>query len=79
MIDLLEQETTHHEIPLDKFQLVREPFLSRICSRTLNLVVVIVEAGNMSASKLCNLARRAANTAANIKHAHAILDADVVG
>ena len=46
---------------------------------TLNLVVVVVEAGNVGASELGNLTGRAADTAADVENLHALLDADAVG
>ncbi len=45
----------------------------------LNLVVVVVQAGDVSASELGNLAGRAADSAANIENLHALGDVDAVG
>lgn len=46
---------------------------------TLDLVVVVVQAGDVSAGELGDLTSGAANTTADIKDLHTFLDADVVG
>lgn len=45
---------------------------------SVNLVVVVVEAGNVGAGELGDLAGRAANATANIEDFHALLDANAV-
>lgn len=44
-------------------------------SGTINLIIVVVEAGNVGSSELGDLARGATDTAADIKNLHAFLDA----
>lgn len=46
--------------------------------RTVDLVVVVVQAGDMTSGKLGNFARRATNTAPNVEHLHALFDSDRV-
>ncbi len=46
---------------------------------TVNLVVVVVETGDVRIGELGNLARRSADTTANVQHLHALLDADLRG
>ena len=46
---------------------------------TLDLVVVVVQAGDVGTSKLGNLTSRATDTAADIEDTHVLLDADLVG
>lgn len=69
---------TYHEVTLDKLELVREALLLSIVGRAVNLVVVVVQAGDMTSSELGNLAGRTADTAANVKDPHALLDSDAV-
>lgn len=45
----------------------------------LDLVVVVVEAGDVGAGELGDLAGRAANAAADVEDLHALLDAHAVG
>ena len=65
----------YHEVTLDKVQLLGEAFLHSIVSSTINLVVVVVEAGDVSAGKFGNLTSRTTDTAANIEDLHALLNA----
>lgn len=46
---------------------------------TLNLVVVVVQAGDMGTCELGDLASRTTNTATDIENLHALLDANLVG
>ena len=69
---------TYHEVTLDEVELVRETLLGGVVCRTINLVVVVVQASDVAAGKLGNLASRAANTTADIEDFHALFDADRV-
>jgi 4-hydroxy-3-methylbut-2-enyl diphosphate reductase IspH len=57
---------------------VRQAFLLCIPRSTLNLVIVIVQANNIDARKLDNLASRAAHTASHIENTHVIAQAHLV-
>lgn len=46
---------------------------------TLDLVVIVVQAGDVSAGELGNLTSGTANTAADIKNLHILSDANAVG
>lgn len=70
---------TYHEVALDEVELGRKTLLVRVVGSALNLVVVVVEAGNVATGELCDFASRAADTAANIEDLHAGLDIDAVG
>lgn len=70
---------THHEVALDKGQLLGEALLGSVVGSTLDLVVVVVQAGDVGTSELGNLTSRATDTAADIENAHVLLDADLVG
>lgn len=52
--------------------------MSVVCG-TLDLVIVVVQAGDVSTGELGNLASRSAHTTTDIQHFHALLDADLVG
>lgn len=79
-LDLFEiwRATTYHKVALDKGQLLGETLLLGIVSGSVDLVVVVVQAGDVASGELCNLTGRAANTAANVEHLHALLDANAV-
>lgn len=70
---------TYHEVALDKLELVRETLLGGVPRGAVDLVVVVVEAGDMRVGELGNLPGGAANTAADVKNLHALLDADLHG
>lgn len=67
-----------HEVALDVVELVGQALLGGVGGGALNLVVVVVEAGNVAAGELGNLAGRAADAAADVENLHALLDADAV-
>ena len=69
----------YHEITLDKLELVGETLLDSIPCGALNLVVVVVETGDVGIGELGNLPGRATDTAANIENLHASLDANLHG
>lgn len=71
--------TSYHKVTLDKGQLLGETLLLGIVRCSVDLVVVVVETGDVASGELCNLTGWAANTAANIEHLHALLDANAVG
>lgn len=71
-------ESHLHEITLDEGQLVGEVLLLCVAGCTLNLVIVVVQAGNVSTGELGDLSSWSTNTAANIQNLHALLDTDVV-
>lgn len=68
----------YHEVTLDVCQLVRKLLLLRVVDRTVDLVVVVVQTGDVCASELGDLSCGSTDTAANIKDLHALLDADLV-
>lgn len=69
----------YHEIALHELELVRETLLFRIARGTLDLVVVVVETGDVGVGELGNLPCGAANAAADVEDLHAGLDADLHG
>lgn len=68
----------YHEVSLDVGQLVRKLLLLCVVDRTVNLVVVVVQTGDVCAGELGDLSCGSADTAANIKDLHALLDANLV-
>lgn len=76
---MMEAGTTHHKVSFDKVHLFRQTLLGGIVSGTVNLVVVIVEARNLSTGELCDFSSRAADATANIENLHAFLDVHAVG
>jgi hypothetical protein len=69
---------TNHKVALYEFQLFRESFFRRVASRTLDLIVIVVQPCNMGSCKLGNLSSRSTNTTADIKNSHAFLDVDTM-
>lgn len=49
-----------------------------ICNRTVDLVVIVVQAGDVCACELGNFPGGSSDTAANVQHALALLDANLV-
>jgi hypothetical protein len=74
-----ESGTTYHEVTLGKGELVGQTLLCGVGGGTLDLVVVVVETDDVDASELDNLTRRAADTTANIQHAHVVGEVHLVG
>lgn len=68
----------YHEVSLDIGQLLRKLLLLGVVDRTVNLVVVVVQTGDVCAGELGDLSCGTADTAANIKDLHALLDANLV-
>ncbi len=70
---------TYHEVTLDELELVRETLLGGVPRGAVDLVVVVVEAGDVRVGELGNLPRGAADTAADVENLHVLLDADLHG
>lgn len=70
---------THHEVTLDKGQLVGQTLLVSVVSSSVNLVVVVVQTSDVGTGELGDFAGRATNTAANIEDLHSLLNAHAVG
>ena len=74
-----ESRRTHHEITLDVCQLVGQSlFLSISCS-TVNLVVIVVQPGDVCTSKFGNLSCGSTHTTSNIEDFITVFDADFGG
>jgi hypothetical protein len=58
--------------------LLRKLLLLCVVDCAVNLVVVVVQTGDVGAGELGDLSCGSADTAANIKDLHALLDADLV-
>ena len=69
---------TYHEVTLDKVELVRKALLGGIMRRTFDLIVVVVQAGDMASGELGDLTGGATNTAPDVEHPHTLLDANRV-
>lgn len=69
---------TCHEVALDIVELLRKTLLSGVLCGALDLVVVVVQTGNVAASELGDLTSRPTDTTANIQDLHALLNADAV-
>ncbi|KAI6771855.1 hypothetical protein HG531_009480 [Fusarium graminearum] len=59
--------------------LVGQTLLEGVVGSSLDLVVVVVQAGNMSTCELGDLTGGTTHTATDIKNLHAVLDTDLVG
>lgn len=71
--------STNHKVTLDELKLVREALLSCISCGTLDLVVVVVQTGNVCTGELGNFSCRASHTAPNVEDFVAVLNADFGG
>lgn len=69
---------TYHKVTLDVGQLVCQLLLDCIVLSALNLVVVVVQASNVGAGELGNLASRTTDATADIKNLHTLLDTNLV-
>lgn len=67
-------QETHHEVTLDKVELVRKTLLCSVVGSSLNLVVVVVETSNVCARELDNFSSRTTNTTTNIQDLHVLLE-----
>ena len=76
-IERVVRERHLHEVALDELELTRETVANSVVGGAVDLVVVVVEAGDVSISELGDFARRATDTATNIENLHALLDADL--
>jgi hypothetical protein len=70
---------TYHEITLDELQLIGQTLLLSISCGTLNLVVIVVQSGNVCSGELGDLSGGTSYTASNIQHFVTILDTDFRG
>jgi hypothetical protein len=70
---------TNHEITLDKLQLVGHALLCGVSGCALDLVVVVVQAGDMCARELCDFSGWSTDTTSNIQDFVSILDTDLCG
>ena len=70
---------TNHEISLDEVQLVCKALLLGISCCALNLVVVVVQAGDVCASELGNFSCWASNSTADVEDFVAVFDANFGG
>lgn len=68
-----------HEVALDEGHLVRETLLLGVVGGAVDLVVVVVEAGDVGAGELDNFTCRSADTAADVQNLHAFGDAGLHG
>lgn len=68
----------YHKVTLDVGQLVRQLLLLSIGNGTVDLVVVVVQTGNVCAGELGDLAGRSTDTTPNVKHALALLNTNLV-
>src|SRR6478735_2591763 len=68
---------TYHKVTLDKLELPRQTLADGIPGGASNLVVVVVETGDVGIGELGNLPCGSAHTAPNIQHLHAGLDANL--
>lgn len=73
-----QSEEPYHEVTLDVGQLVGQLLFVGVVYRAINLVVVVVQAGDVCTSKLRDLAGGSTDTAADVQHILALLDADLV-
>ena len=48
-------------------------------SRPFDLIGIVIQADDIASSESCNLSRRFANTTANVKHSHRLIDLDPMG
>lgn len=68
-----------HEVTLDKGHLLGEALLGGVVGSTVNLVVVVVETGDVGTRELDHLTGGATNTTANVQNLHALLETGLHG
>lgn len=68
-----------HEVTLDEVHLVGEALLLGVVGGTVDLVVVVVQTGDMSTAELDHLAGGTTDTTANIQNLHAVLETGLHG
>lgn len=73
-----ENVAAYHEVTLDESQLVSQLLLLSVLNRSVDLVVVVVQARNVCASELGNFAGGSTNTAPDVKHALTLLNTNLV-
>lgn len=74
-----ESRRTHHEITLDVCQLVSQSLLLGIPCGTINLVVIVVQSGDVCTRKFGNLSCGSTHTTSNIEDFITVFDADFGG
>jgi hypothetical protein len=73
------REVHLHEVALGEGDLLVKTLLLGVHGSALNLVVVVVEAHDVAAGELCDLSCGSADTAADVQHSRALLDAHLQG
>ncbi|KAH3682421.1 hypothetical protein WICPIJ_006607 [Wickerhamomyces pijperi] len=68
-----------HEITLDEFQLLFQVELLSVVVGLLDLVIVVVQTGDMSTSESGNFSSWATNTTTDIKDLPAFFDTNLAG
>ena len=68
-----------HEVTLDEVHLVGETLLLSVVGGTVDLVVVVVQTGDVSTAELDHLTSGTTDTAANIQNLHTILQTGLHG
>ena len=68
----------YHKVSLDEPNLLSKPFRMGVRRRALNLIVIVVEAGDVDIGKLGNLASRSSYAATNVQNFHAALEVHLV-
>jgi len=75
---MLDKKMAHHEVTLDKVELMSQALLLSIMCGSVDLVVIVVKTSDVGAGELGNLAGRSTDTAANIKDLHSLLDSNAM-
>lgn len=68
-----------HEVTLDEGHLVGQTLLLSVGGGTVNLVVVVVQTGNVGTGELDHLTGGTTDTATNVENLHALLDTGLHG
>lgn len=68
------RQRTNHEVTLDERHLIRKTFAGSMRSRSFDLVSIVVQPDDIAASESCNLSSRFANTTADVKNSHCLID-----
>jgi len=72
------KKKAYHKITLNEFKLVRKTLLGSVMGGALNLVVVIVQAGDVASGELGDLTSWSADTTADVEDPHPLFDANAV-
>ena len=57
---------------------MRQSLICGVSSRTFDLIIIVVQSSDMSASEFHNLPSWSANTTTDIENLHSLLDADLI-